>query len=106
MAKDRPNKRNFKDRPQSEFEQRIIDLARVTRVMAGGKRMRFRACVAVGDKKGRVGLGLAKGADVSLAIAKATNAAKKNLVSVTLTKEGTIPHEVRIRRHSAQLLLK
>lgn len=91
---------------RDEFDQAVIDLARVTRVMAGGKRMRFRACVVVGDKKGRVGIGLAKGADVSLAITKATNAAKKNLVSITLTKEGTIPHEVRIRRHSAQLLLK
>ncbi len=91
---------------RDEFDQAVIDLARVTRVMAGGKRMRFRACVAVGDKKGRVGLGLAKGADVSLAIAKATNAAKKKLVTITLTNEGTIPHEVRVRAHSSQLLLK
>lgn len=94
------------ERSAEEFDQVILDLARVTRVMAGGKRMRFRACVAIGDKKGRVGLGIAKGADVQLAISKATNDAKKNLVPVITTESGTIPHEVRIRDHSAKLLLK
>ncbi len=74
--------------------------------MAGGKRMRFRACVAIGDKKGRVGIGIAKGADVQLAISKATNDAKKHLISVLTTESGTIPHQLRIRNHSARLFLK
>ena len=92
--------------PKDEFDQVILDLARVTRVMAGGKRMRFRATVAIGDKKNKIGIGIAKGADVQLAISKATNDAKKHIVKIQITDEGTIPHEVRIRSHSAQILLK
>jgi small subunit ribosomal protein S5 len=99
-------KRGQRDEIRDEFDQVILDLARVTRVMAGGKRMRFRASVAIGDKKGRIGIGVAKGADVSLAISKATNDAKKHLHTVMMTESGTIPHPVRIRTHSAQLLLK
>jgi len=98
--------RQRRQEQKDEFDQAVIDLARVTRVMAGGKRMRFRACVAVGDKKGRIGIGVAKGADVSLAIGKATNVAKKHLVKVTMTPEGTISHEVRIKKYSAQLFLR
>jgi len=94
------------DKPQDEFDQVILDLARVTRVMAGGKRMRFRACVAIGDRKGRIGVGLAKGSDVSLAISKGTDDAKKHLIKVKMTDSGTISHEVRIRSHSAKLLIK
>lgn len=91
---------------RDEFEQEIIDLARVTRVMAGGKRMRFRACVALGDRKGRVGLGLAKGADVSIAISKATNEARKSLVKVEITPAGSIPHSVKLKFNAAKILLK
>lgn len=91
---------------RDEFDQVILDLARVTRVMAGGKRMRFRACLAIGDRKGKVGVGIAKGADVQLAISKATNDAKKHMIRVITTESGTIPHELRIRNRSAQLLLK
>ncbi|MEK7189153.1 MAG: 30S ribosomal protein S5 [Patescibacteria group bacterium] len=90
---------------RDEFDQVILDLARVTRVMAGGKRMRFRACLVIGDRKGKVGVGIAKGADVQLAISKATNDAKKHMIRVLTTETGTIPHEVRIRDRSAQLLL-
>ncbi len=92
-------------KPADEFEQKVVDLARVTRVMAGGKRMKFRACMVVGDKKGRVGLGIAKGADVSMAIAKAVTKAKKHLVSVPII-EGTIPHTVRVKAGAAIVLLK
>lgn len=92
-------------REQDEFDQQMIELSRVTRVMAGGKRMRFRACIVIGDRKGRVGWGVAKGADVSLAIQKATAQAKKNLITVN-TVNGTIPHEVRVKFHAARLLLK
>ncbi|MBI4090525.1 MAG: 30S ribosomal protein S5 [Candidatus Komeilibacteria bacterium] len=92
-------------REQDEFEQRMIDLARVTRVMAGGKRMRFRACVVIGDRKGRVGWGVAKGADVSLAIQKSVAQAKKNLINVSIIN-GTIPHQVLVKYHAARLMLK
>lgn len=88
-----------------EFEQKIIDLARVTRVMAGGKRMRFRACVALGDKKGRVGFGLAKGADVTIAVTKAVNKAKKELIEIPIVNE-TIPHQVLMKEGAALVLLK
>lgn len=103
------NKTRRRQRPQEvkdEFDQAVIDLARVTRVMAGGKRMRFRACVAVGDKKGRVGIGTAKGADVSMAISKATKEAKKKLIRVNMTAVGSIPHTIRLRKHSAKIMLK
>lgn len=98
-------RREDKERKGDEFEQRIIDLARVTRVMAGGKRMRFRACVAVGNKKGRIAVGLAKGADVTLAVNKAVNKAKKNFIEVPLSN-GTIPHEIYHKEGAAKILLK
>jgi len=90
---------------QEEFEQRIIDIARVTRVMAGGKRMRFRACVAIGNKKGRVAMGIAKGADVSLAVTKAVNKAKKDFINVQIIND-TIPHEIYQKFGAAKILLK
>lgn len=88
-----------------EFEQRIVDLARVTRVVAGGKRMRFRATLAIGDKRGRVGMGVAKGADVTIAVNKAFNQAKKQLIRVPIVKE-TIPHEIHVKYKAAKILLK
>ncbi len=99
---------NFKGRKKKEkdeFEQKIIDLARVTRVMAGGKRLRFRACMVIGDRKGRVGVGLAKGSDVSIAIGKAIAKAKKNIVNVPII-DGTIPHRVEIKNKASRLLIK
>ena len=73
--------------------------------MAGGKRMRFRACVAIGDHKGRVAIGLAKGLDVTMAVNKAVNKAKKNLITVPIVN-GTIPHEVRQKSDAALIILK
>lgn len=90
---------------KDEFEQRILDVARVTRVMAGGKRMSFRVCVVIGDKKGSVAVAMAKGADVTVAVNKAVNKAKKNLIKVPIVKE-TIPHEVRQKFGAAKLLFK
>lgn len=91
--------------PRDEFEQRILEIARVTRVMAGGKRMNFRACVAIGDKKGSVGVGLGKGADVTIAINKAVNRAKKTLIKVPIVKD-TIPHEIHNKLGAAKIMLK
>lgn len=93
------------DKPKEEFEQRILEVARVTRVMAGGKRMKFRACVAIGDKKGNVGVGLGKGADVTMAVNKAVNRAKKDMVNVPLVKE-TIPHAVLQKQGAAVVMFK
>lgn len=90
---------------EKEFEQKILDIARVTRVTAGGKRMKFRACVIVGDKKGRVNCAVAKGADVAQAVAKAGTKAEKNLVKVPMKNE-TIPHEIREKYGAAVILLK
>ncbi len=93
------------ERQPEEFAQSIVDLARVTRVMAGGKRMRFRACVAVGDKNGHIGLGLAKGADVSLAMNKAVAQAKKKMLTVPLV-DGTIPHAITQKYGAAYVMIK
>ncbi len=100
-----PRRDNRRDEKKDEFEQRILEVARVTRVMAGGKRMNFRACVAIGDKKGNVGVGLGKGADVTMAVNKAVNKAKKSMVNVTVINE-TIPHEVYNKLGAAKIMIK
>jgi len=81
-------------RERGEFEQVTIDARRVARVMAGGRRFNFSLVVVIGDKKGRVGVGLGKGVDTALAIDKATRDAKKHLLVVPRTASGSIPHQV------------
>lgn len=100
-------KANFKKREEKkdEFEQRILEIARVTRVMGGGKRMSFRACVVIGDKKSSVAVGLGKGADVTIAVNKAVSQAKKNMIKVPIVND-TIPHEVRAKFGAASLIFK
>ena len=93
------------ERAPREFEQKILDLARVTRVTAGGKRMSFRCALVIGDKKGKVGMGVAKGGDVQVAIEKAYRQAKKHVLTVPLV-DGTIPHSVWVKLGSAIVLLK
>lgn len=95
--------KNFKK--EKEFDQRIVDLARVTRVMAGGKRMNFRATVVIGDKQTKVAVGVGKGADVTVAINKAVNRAKKQFV-MTPSIEGTIPCEIKVKNGAAVIFLK
>lgn len=90
---------------KDEFESKLLDLARVTRVASGGRRFRFRAVVVVGNKAGKVGVGVAKGLDVAQAIDKATRLAKKNLTQVPIV-EDTILHEVSSKFSSARVLLK
>ncbi len=94
-----------RERERSEFDQKTVEIRRVTRVVAGGKRMRFRALVVIGDKKGRVGMGLRKGGDVTEAVNKSVNEAKKNLVTLPLSN-GTIPHEINVKYKSSKLMLK
>lgn len=96
---------NRREAEKSEYEQKIVDIARVTRVMAGGKRMRFRACVALGNRKGKVGIGLAKAADVTNAISKAVEQAKKDIFTLQLIN-GTIAHEIYHKFGAAKVLLK
>lgn len=90
---------------EDEFEHRVIEIVRVTRVQAGGKRMRFRACSVVGDQKGKVGMGIGKGSDVAQAVRKATSQAKKHLVEIKIVN-GTIPYAVLEKCGSAKILLK
>jgi small subunit ribosomal protein S5 len=90
---------------EDEFDSKLLDLARVTRVTGGGKKLSFRATVVVGDKKGRVGVGISKGLDVSQSIQKATRAAKRNLIKVPIIS-GTIPHEVTAKFGAAKILLR
>ncbi len=89
----------------SEFGQKIIDIRRVARVVAGGRRFSFSVVVVVGDKKGKVGVGTGKASDTALAIEKAVTSAKKNMVLIKRTKEGSIPHEVSAKYSSARVTI-
>jgi small subunit ribosomal protein S5 len=84
----------FRDRPKPEFDQKIINISRVTRVVKGGRRLSFRVDMVIGDKKGRVGMGSGKATDTSLAIQKAFNQARKNLIKIERTKTNSIPYTV------------
>lgn len=101
----RPNNRKPEERQAPEFAQKIIDIRRVTRVVAGGRRFAFSVAMAIGDKNGRVGVGLGKATDTSLAIQKAMNAAKKNMIRVKMTDTKSIPHDSMVKYSSAQLMI-
>jgi len=92
-------------KPKSEYDSKLLGLDRVTRVTAGGKQLRFRAIMAIGNKKGKIGLGVAKGADVQKSIEKATRLAKKHVMEVPMF-ESTIPHEVEAKYGPARVLLR
>ena len=92
-------------RPKPEFDQKIIDIRRVTRVVAGGRRFSFSVALVAGDRKGAVGLGLGKAGDTSLAINKALRNAKKNMLKLRLNKSFSIPHEVFAKFSSAKVTL-
>ncbi|MDX9913614.1 MAG: 30S ribosomal protein S5 [Candidatus Moranbacteria bacterium] len=94
-----------KKREKPEFEQKLLDLARVTRVVKGGRRFSFRATMVIGDRKGRVGVGVGKGSDVSNAIGKAVNDAKKDLINIDIST-GTIPYDMSVKMGSAKIMLK
>ena len=103
MAKTTRRRGNKKEK--SEFDQYILDLARVTRVTRGGKQLSFRACVVLGDRNGRVGFGVAKGKDVQIGVEKAVRQAKKNIVEVPIIDE-TIPHPINCKFKAAAVFLK
>lgn len=95
-----------KKKEKSEFDQKVLGLARVARVTSGGRRFRFRAVVVVGDRKGRVGVGIDKGKDVTIAVNKAVAKAKKGMIKINITKEGSIPYEVNNKYCSAKIFMK
>lgn len=106
MEKKEYKKREFnKPQPQDEFESRLLDLTRVTRVTGGGKQLRFRAVMVVGDKNGKIGLGASKGLDVTQAIEKAERLARKKLIEVPIV-DGTIAHEIEVKLGPSVVLLK
>lgn len=102
---ERRNRRPEIQQEEKQYDERTLHIDRVARVVKGGRRFRFRALVVVGDRKHKVGVGTAKGADVTAAITKATEVAKKNFITVSLYK-GTLPHEVEEKVSGAHILLK
>lgn len=101
----KPRRRPQDNRAQDPFEERVIEVSRVSRTVKGGRRIRFRALVVVGDRKGRVGMGLGKSNEVTGAVQKASTRARKSMISVPIV-EGTIPHEVIGQFGAARVLLK
>ncbi len=91
---------------EKQFDERVMHIDRVARVVKGGRRFRFRALVVVGDRKNRVGIGIAKGADVTAAVTKATEVAKKHFITVHTTKNGSIAHEYEAKVGGAHILIK
>ena len=111
---DRRNQRNPRrprrggrrqERPRQEFEQKIVSIRRVTRVMAGGRRFSFSVSMVIGDKKGRVGVGIGKAGDTQLAIEKSIRNAKKNMITVPMNKDGHIPHDVHVKYASSEVMI-
>jgi len=104
-AQERRNRRPEIQPEEKQYDERTLHIDRVARVVKGGRRFRFRALVVVGDRKNRVGIGSAKGADVTAAVTKATEVAKKHFVTIALYK-GTLPHEAEAKVSGARILLK
>lgn len=93
------------ERPRQEFEQKIVSIRRVTRVMAGGRRFSFSVSMVIGDKKGRVGVGVGKAGDTQLAIEKAVRDAKKNMITIKMNKDSHIPHDVHSKYASSEVMI-
>lgn len=105
MATTDPRRMTENAAEEKQFDERVVHVDRVARVVKGGRRFRFRALVVIGDHKNKVGIGSAKGADVTAAITKATEKAKKTLITLSLYK-GTLPHEVQSKVGGANILIK
>lgn len=107
MAKKSPPKtKEPKVKEKPEFEQKLLDVRRTARMVAGGRRFSFRAVVIIGNKKGKVGVGVAKGTDVSIAVDKAVKQAKKHLIEVSITEDGSISYKVEAKYSAARVMLK
>jgi len=92
-------------RAKPEYDQKIINIRRVTRVAAGGKRFNFSVAMIAGNRKGSIGVGLGKGADTAMAIDKAFRNARKNLITLKLTPEGSLPHDISAKYSSARVMI-
>jgi small subunit ribosomal protein S5 len=92
-------------RVRPEFDQKIISIRRVTRVVTGGRRFAFSVGIVIGDRKGRVGVGQGKAGDTPIAIDKAVRDARKNMIKVNMTKNGSIPHEVDAKYSSSRIII-
>lgn len=101
----RRNDRRDAPREEKQFEEQVINIDRVSRVVKGGRRFRFKALVVVGDRKSKVGVGVSKGQDVQTAIAKATDVAKKNMITIPVVN-ATIPHDAEVKLSGARVLIK
>jgi small subunit ribosomal protein S5 len=100
----RGDRRPPANQEEKQFDERVIYVNRVARVVRGGRRFRFQALVVIGDHKGRVGIGISKGADVTAAVNKATDVAKKNLVTIALYRN-TLTHDVEARVGGSRILI-
>lgn len=101
----KPRGGSHEKREPKEYEERVIEIARVSRVAKGGRRIRFRALVVLGNRNGKIGMGLAKANEVSEAVKKATARAKKKIINVPIIN-GSIPHEVTVKHGGAVVMLK
>lgn len=106
MPRPREQRDNRRERTRSDTDQKVLDIRRTARVVAGGRRFSFRATVIVGDRNGRVGLGLGKGASVADAVDKGAFQAKKNLIVVPLTAAKSIPYAVEAKFSASRVVLK
>lgn len=96
---------DFATPEEKQFDERVVHIDRVARVVKGGRRFRFRALVVVGDHKGKVGIGIAKGADVTTAVTKAVDVAKKNFVTIHIIND-TIAHDAEVKVGGAKIFIK
>jgi len=101
----RPRRGGRPERVRPEFDQKIVSIRRVTRVMAGGRRFSFSVSMVIGDKKGKVGVGIGKAGDTQLAIEKAVRDAKKKMIVVPMDKDGRIPHDVHVKYASSEVMI-
>jgi small subunit ribosomal protein S5 len=106
MNKDNKKEKFRQERKQSEYEQKIIDIRRVARVVAGGRRFNFRVTVVCGNRRGEVGVGIGKAENTSSAIEKAFRNAKKNLIKIPLTANSSIPHETEAKFAASHIFIK
>jgi small subunit ribosomal protein S5 len=102
---ERRDRGDRREKPKKEFDELLLEVRRVTRVTTGGRRMSFRATILVGNKKGKIGLGISKGNDVAGAVSKATNEAYKALFEVPITKGDTVPYPLELKYKSARVRL-
>jgi small subunit ribosomal protein S5 len=101
----RPRRGARPERVKPEFDQKIISIRRVTRVMAGGRRFSFSVAMVIGDKRGRVGVGIGKAGDTQLAIEKAVRDAKKHMIIVPMDKDSRIPHDVHTKVSASEVMI-